>query len=67
MNRISGVVLQVFRRLGDINNAMRKWFTQQRGDSVAAGSPFLMTKRERKWKDSCKMLAVWTEVASQHF
>jgi len=46
---------------------MRKWFTQQTSDSVAVRSPLVMAKRERNWKDSCKMLAVWTEVASQHF
>jgi hypothetical protein len=31
---------------------------------VKVGSPFVLTKRERKWKDSGKMLAGWTEVAS---
>lgn len=45
---------------------MHKWFTQQRSDSVAVASRLVMIKRERKWKDSCKMLARWTEVPS-HF
>jgi len=38
-------------------NAMREWFTRQRSDSVAVGSPLVMTKGESKWKDSCEMLA----------